>query len=274
MNIIGVHRRTDIDNLIENAIQVKNNNGNAIQIFANKYSKKSLIKYTEFGKFITNINIQCYVHASYTINLAQDWDYHSWWLKIFILEIKNASIIGAKGIVVHLGKQLKMSNEQAMNNMYTSLDYVISKTYKYNVEILLESSTGQGSEMYYNLDDFGFFLKKILKLKKYKNKLGVCIDTCHVYSAGYDLKGKNNISDFIQKLDTSIGLKHIKLIHLNDSKNDLGSKIDRHSNFTDGFIGLKSIKMLANVFKNLNIPIILETPCDNIFNDLEHVISN
>lgn len=272
MSLIGAHINSDIDKLIEEANKIKKKGGNIVQLFANKFSKKATEKYREFAQHMKLQKMKCVVHASYTINLAQNWDFHSWWLKQFILEIKTAHDIGAMAIVIHLGKQLNMSKEGAINNMYTALEYVLSKTVQYDTKILLETSSGQGSEMCYNLEELGSFFKKLIKLKGYKKRLGICIDTCHIFSAGYDIRGEKNIEKFFEKFDFTIGLEYVKLAHLNDSKNELGSKIDRHANYDSGTIGNASISILSYFFKDLGIPIIIETPADKITNDLETIL--
>lgn len=271
-SLVGAHIDSDLDNLIKSAEVIKNNGGSIIQIFVNKFSKKADNKYQEFTTYLKTSGLKCVVHSSYTINLAQNWDLHSWWLKQFILEIKTAHKIGAFGVVIHMGKQLNMDKSIAINNMYTALEYVLNKTQQYNIKIFLETSSGQGSEMFYNLDELSEFLKKIFKLEQYKNKLGICIDTCHIFSAGYDVRGKKNIIKFFEHFDKIIGIDKIKLVHLNDSKNELGAKIDRHANYESGNIGKSSIILLANFFKNLGVPIILETPVENISNDMNKLI--
>lgn len=267
-----MHINSDLDDLVKETNRIKSNGGTIIQLFTNKFSKKAIEKYEELSNNLKTQNMKCVVHASYTINLARNWDFHSWWLKQLILEIKMANKINAIGIVLHLGKQLNLSKDIAINNMYTSLEYVLSKTQEYSTKIFLETSSGQGSEMFYDLDDLGIFFKKLIKLGDYKTRLGICIDTCHIFSAGYDIRGKKNIINFFDHFQSAIGLEHIKLVHLNDSKNELGSKIDRHANYSTGIIGNKSMILLANFFKKLEIPIILETPFDDINIDLSKII--
>ncbi len=272
MSLVGAHINNDIDTLIESTEIIRKKGGNIVQLFVNNSSRKAYEKYKEFGEYLKSVNLKCVVHASYTINLAQDWDFHSWSIKQLISEIKIAHKIDAIGIVVHLGKQLKLDKKVASNNMYTSLEYVLSQTTQYHTKIFLETSSGQGSEMFYNLDELGEFMLRIFKLKQHKDRLGVCIDTCHVFSAGYDMRGKENIIKFLDNFNKTIGLDKIKLVHLNDSQNELGAKIDRHANYDSGTIGSKSMILLANFFKDLGIPIILETPSEKIQNDLNKIM--
>jgi deoxyribonuclease-4 len=263
MSLIGIHIIDD--NFIEELLKAINKNVSIIQLFINNMSSRNII-------IIKNIldkhNILSVVHASYTINLAQNWNNYSWWIKQFINEIILASKLGSKYIVVHLGKQLKLTMSEALNNMYTTLLYVFSETKQYNVKILIETSTGQGTELCYGLEEFANFFKK-LKSENFKNRFGICLDTCHIFAAGYNIKGSKNIKLFLDKFDKLIGIEHIKLVHLNDSKNDLNSKLDRHENLSKGFIGKKSLIQISKFFGLLQVPIILETPYDGLFDDLE-----
>ena len=103
---------------------------------------------------------------------------------------------------------------------------------------------------------------------------GICVDTCHIFAAGYNIKNKYVMLQYLDKFNELIGLEEIKLIHLNDSKNETGSKIDRHENLGVGFIGLKPLLKFANFFIKQNVPVILETPHNKILKDLHIVLKN
>lgn len=273
MSLIGTHINSDIDTLISETEIVKNKGGKIVQLFVNKFSKKANVKYTEFSQFLKSSEMKCVVHASYTINIAKNWDFHSWWLKQLIMEINLAHKIDAIGVVLHIGKQLDLEKTVAINNMYTALEYVLSKTSNTSMKILLETSSGQGSEMFKNIKELGDFTKKIYKMFNHSDRLGICVDTCHIFAAGYDIRGKTNISKFIEEFDQIVGLDKIKLIHLNDSKNDLGSNLDRHENYDKGLIGKNSIILISHFFQSLGVPIILETPFQYIHNDLSYILN-
>lgn len=250
MSLIGIHIKSDIDNVIKNNIKF-------IQLFVTNL-KKNKIK--DIKNILEKHKILCCVHASYTINLARNWSNHSYWIQQFINEIYIAEQLCSKFVVVHLGMQLKLSLEECLNNLYSSLLYVFSKTHHLNVQILLETSSGQGSEILYDLNNFSKFYNKFINLKKYK--LGVCIDTCHIYVAGYD------IIEYLREFDKLIGLQHVKLVHLNNSKNMKGSKIDRHDNYNENYF---KIDKIFSFFNSLEIPIIIETPLENIINDYNYL---
>jgi deoxyribonuclease-4 len=181
----------------------------------------------------------------------------------FIEEIAIAHNIGAYAVVVHLGKQLDMSKEVALNNMFINLLKVLEATKNLDIKILIETSTGQGTEMCYDLNEFALFFKKIKN-----NRIGICLDTCHIFNAGYDIRTKKTTENYLKLFEEEIGINYIKLIHLNDSSNDLGMKIDRHQNIGKGYIGLEGIKQIIMFFTSLNIPIVLETPDEYINDDL------
>jgi apurinic endonuclease APN1 len=232
-----------------------------VQLFAP--NNKMEIKYkNELDKY----NLKSVIHISYSINLAKEWDEYSWWIVQFIKEIEIAHKINSFAVVIHLGKQMELTKEEAYNNMYTCLLYVHEETKQYSsVKILLETSTGQGSELCFKMDDFAHFFKKLSKHpnKEIKNRFGICLDTCHIFAAGYNIKSKDSITMFLDTFEEMIGIKHIKLIHLNDSKNDIGSQLDRHESIDKGYIKINGLSHIIRFFKKLNVPIILETPNDS-----------
>jgi deoxyribonuclease-4 len=244
---IGIHANECNNVIIQKIIKY---NINYLQIFPNidiKTIKKVKQKY--------NINI--IVHSSYTINLAKQFESYSIFLEECINNIKYTSQIGAKYTVVHLGKSKEAT---AIDNIVISLLYIINKTKEYDVIVLLETSSGQGTEVGWQLEDF----KKIYDRVKHTNKVKVCLDTCHVYTAGYDL---NNFDKFKSKFDELIGLDNIKVVHLNNSKYLLGDKIDRHSNLNDG--NINNLAEIAFWFmQTYNTIIILETPEHKIDEDI------
>ena len=258
MKLFGSHIDSNISN-IQNELKIINKyNGNIVQFFVHSNLNKK--DYTNIKKTLDKYNMKLVIHASYTINIAQEWSEHSWWLKQLYLEMELAEYLGAFGIVIHLGKQLKLTTQQGLNNMYTSLLYIYNKIKDFNIKIFLETSTGQGSEMCYNLEDFAYFFNKFLKINNItKDKFRICLDTCRIYQAGYDISTKKNIDKYFNTFEKLIGIKYIGLVHLNDSKNKLGSKLDRHQNLGYGYIGKESINYIAEFFFNLNVPIILET---------------
>ncbi len=147
--------------------------------------------------------------------------------------------------------------------MYSSLVYLHNKTKEFkDVKILLETSTGQGTEMCYKLEDLAHFYRKFSSNdnKELKSRIKLCIDTCHIFSAGYNIRDTNGVRNYLEAFDELIGIKYVRLIHLNDSRVDLGDKKDRHANIGKGYIGYTGLKLMFEYFKKLDVPIILETP--------------
>lgn len=266
VHYFGAHY--DSDNLVQSAENIKNAGGNLIQIFFTlpgnvKTEKKTNIELNKFKLYLDKHNMKAVVHSSYIHNIAKNWDNYSFWIKNLETEMAYCNQIGAIGLVIHFGKQLDLTIEEAYNNMYTSLLYLHNKTIDYkNVKIILETSTGQGSELCYKLEDLAYFFRKFSKNKnkEIRQRFKICIDSCHIFSAGYNIKTKKDIKFFLETFDELIGLNHIGLIHLNDCKVDLGEQRDRHNNIGKGFIGLEGLTLFYKYFRKLNVPIVLETP--------------
>ena len=265
---IGAHIASNPKYLIESCQNIIDNGGNLVQIFV---LPQRIEEYDNFKKFIKSSKIKLIVHASYSINLARESDEYSPSVLQFIAEIECAYDLGATAIVVHMGKKIELELSEAYNNMYLGLLTVHEKTKSKPIKILLETSTGQGSEICFKLEDFAHFFKKLSrnKNKEIHKRFGICVDTCHIFAAGYDLKTKSSVYMYIEAFEELIGLHYINLIHLNDSKKDVGSNVDRHENINKGYIGIEGLTEFANYFKKLNIPIVLETPREYILDDLK-----
>ncbi len=204
-----------------------------------------------------NINIDnVIVHAPYIVNLAkEDNDFAISFLR---QEIKRCSMLHIKYMVLHPGSSVFITKEEGINNIINALNIILDN--EYDVTICLETMAGKGNEVGSNLLE----IKNIIDKIEYQNKIGVCLDICHLNDAGYDISNFDSILDEIDKL---IGIDKIKCIHINDSKNILGSKKDRHENIGLGSIGFDN---LINVIYNKrisNIPKILETPYVTVDNN-------
>jgi deoxyribonuclease-4 len=258
----------DSNNLIESAERIKKAGGNLIQIFLtlpgnDKIKERSEKELEEFKNFLIENKMKVVVHSAYIHNVARNWDEYSWWIKNLQTEIKYCHGIGAIGLVLHFGKQLDLSIEEAYNNMYTSLLYIHNKTINYkDIQIIMETSSGQGSELCYKIEDLAYFFKKFTKNenKDIKNRFRICIDSCHIFAAGYDIRKKNDIKRYLETFEELIGLRYVGLIHLNDSKVSLGEQKDRHNNIGKGYIGSNGLIQFYKYFKKINVPIVLETP--------------
>lgn len=262
---LGYHvSLSEYKNLNEVIKEVKDFNANVIQIFlsnprSGKLKNRDDEYFISMGKILKENNIDCYIHGSYTINLAKNWDEYSWWITTIEKEFYYAKLLGAKGVVFHLGKQLDLNENIALNNMYTSIAYIMNKVKDYGVKLLIETSSGQGSEMCVTLEQFGKLYRKI-KLLTCCDRIGICVDSCHIFAAGYNIKTQIGLKMYLDTFEEIIGLNNIKLIHLNDSKKECGTNLDRHENIGEGYIGKVALKRFFNFFQKKNIPVILETP--------------
>lgn len=241
MTLIGGHIHAKVDEL-EDIYKI---GANIVQIFIS--TKNELSHYDKFIELLKKLNIKCVVHCAYNINISREFDSYSHQIHEFIETVHIANYIGAIAVVIHTGKQLEIKN--AIDNMLLNLKYIHDNTR--DMKILIETSSGQGTETLVKLEDLSKFFNK---LKKYP-RFGICLDTCHVYSAGYDIDSK-----YLEQFEKLIGIKYICLIHLNDSKKDIDSRVDRHENIGVGKIGYKKLQKYCKFFKKLNVPIILETP--------------
>lgn len=190
------------------------------------------------------------VHAPYIVNLA-NFNNFDFSVSFLINEVERCSTLGVKYLVLHPGSAVNCSREEAINNISKGLNLILDN--EYDVTILLETMAGKGNEIGRSFEE----LKSIIDKVKFKDKIGVCIDTCHLNDAGYDI---SNFDSFLDDFDKIIGIDKIGCVHVNDSKNPIGSKKDRHENIGFGYIGFDS---LINVIYNKrleSVPKILETP--------------
>ena len=196
-------------------------------------------------------NVIC--HAPYIINLANKEKIESWNFSISFLknEIKRITEMGVNYIVVHPGNALKLDREEALANIALALNFIIDEDTK--PMILLETMAGKGSECGINI----YELKSILNKVNLKDKVGICLDTCHLNDSGVDIA---KFDEYLSVFDSEIGLDKVKCVHVNDSKNVIGSKKDRHANIGFGTIGFDNLLNVIYNPKLKDVPKILETP--------------
>ena len=208
------------------------------------------IKYMKENNIDIN-NVIC--HAPYIINLANKEKDDSWNFSISFLknEINRITKMGINYIVVHPGNALKIDRMEALNNIAEAINNIITIDTK--PMILLETMAGKGTECGINIYEINEILNKV----NLKEKVGVCLDTCHLNDSGIDI---SKFDEYLDEFDEKIGIEKIKCVHVNDSKNEIGTHKDRHANLGYGTIGFEN---LINVIYNTrlkNVPKILETP--------------
>ena len=195
------------------------------------------------------------VHAPYIVNLANpDSEKHQFAISFLKQEIARCEELGIKNMVLHPGSHVNCTTEEGIENIIDGLNKIIESDE--SVCILLETMAGKGNEVASNFEE----VKKIIDGVKDKSKIGVCMDTCHMHDAGYDL---NDFDRVLDDFDRIVGLSYVKCIHINDSKNVCGARKDRHENLGKGYIGLENLLKIIYNKRLGEIPRILETPYVN-----------
>ena len=202
-------------------------------------------------------------HNSYLINLGHpDAEKRKKSINAFIDEISRANLLGLKMINFHPGSHLReISENECLENISNSINFIIANTS--DVKLVIENTAGQGSNLGYKLEHLAYLIDKTQN----KQRIGVCIDTCHFFAGGYDIRSKENYKKTMSEFDRLVGYKYLSGMHLNDSKNSLGVKKDRHESIGKGTIGFEAFE---NIMRDENIdeiPLILETINPEIWAD-------
>lgn len=242
---------------------------NALQIFSHNARswKMDALKPDDAKKFIEQrqrAHVEyAVIHTIYLINLASP-DPKNFKLSVQALkdEVQRAGELKIPHVNTHIGAHLGQGVEKGLERIVEAIDTVLASPQAKSapdVKILLENSAGEGTELGATFAELGFILKNI----KDKKRVGVCIDTCHAFAAGYDLTTPQGLEKALKELDREVGLEHVDLIHLNDSKFPLGSRRDRHEHIGQGQIGLEGFRLIVNHPALRDKPFILETPKDD-----------
>jgi len=201
------------------------------------------------------------VHDSYLINLGHPREAErEKSLNAFIDEIRRCEALGLKLLNFHPGSHLnEISAQVCLDNIAESLNFAIANTA--GVKLVLENTAGQGSNLGYDFAQLAYVIDKISN----KDRIGVCIDTCHAFAAGYDLRSPQAYERTMSEFDHAIGYKFLSGMHLNDTKNELGVRKDRHESLGRGFLGLAAFENIMNDPNIDEIPLILETIDDSLW---------
>jgi len=196
-------------------------------------------------------------HASYLINLASP-DEALWAKSIdaMAVEVERCARLGIADLVVHPGAHVGAGEEEGLRRVARALDRVVERTAGLAVTIDLETTAGQGTCLGHRFEH----LQAILELASDRSRLGVCVDTCHIFAAGYSLAGRGLYDDTLDALDRAVGLGLVRVWHLNDSVRGLASRVDRHAGIGAGMIGLDPFRFVLNDPRFRGTPMILETP--------------
>lgn len=195
-------------------------------------------------------------HASYLINLASP-NEELWQKSVegFVIELDRAEQLGLAGVVVHPGAATGIDEETGIANVIRALNVVIENASAENVQVWLETTAGQGASLGHRFEHLAAMLEGVKQPKRF----GICIDTCHLFAAGYPLIATEEFAATIDELDRVIGLSHLQGIHLNDSKKGLGCRVDRHEHIGEGCLGDEAFRHLLNDPRFAEIPMYLET---------------
>lgn len=193
------------------------------------------------------------VHSSYLINLgSKSPEIREKSLQALLEEVERCKMLGADFLVLHPGG----GDENAVTYIAEGLSKALDSAG--GVKILLENVAGEGSKVGKNFHE----LKAIIDETTNGERLGVCFDTCHAFAAGYDLRRKDVWLKLHEEIDATVGFAAVKLVHLNDTKGELGSNLDRHANWTEGKLGVETLKIIRDDPRFSSVPGILETPGD------------
>lgn len=196
-------------------------------------------------------------HDGYLINVASPQrDLYRKSLDALRIEVGRAAALEIPYLVMHPGAHVGAGETDGIKRVTDAIDLILDRTKGFPVVICLETTAGQGSSLGYRFEHLAAIREGVTR----RERVAICIDTCHVFAAGYDIRGRKAYQQTMRHLDNVIGLKHVKCIHLNDSQRELGSRVDRHAHIGQGQIGLEGFRLILNDPRFRHTPMILETP--------------
>jgi len=268
MKYVGAHVSASggVDKAPENANQIGARafalfTKNQKQWFSNPLTLASIKLFRDNCERYDYKPFQILPHDSYLINLGHpDQEQLDKSRTAFLDEMQRCEQLGLDRLNFHPGSHLNsISEEECLKRIAESINIVLGKTK--GVSAVIENTAGQGTNMGYKFEH----LKEIIDNVEDKSRVGVCIDTCHAYTSGYDVKSAEGFKKTFEQFDEIVGFKYLKGMHLNDSKKELGTRVDRHDNLGIGFIGEEPFAILMNDPRFDNIPLILETPEESLW---------
>ncbi len=180
----------------------------------------------------------------------------------FLDEMQRCEQLGLDRLNFHPGSHLKtISEEECMNRIAESINIVLDKTK--GVTAVIENTSGQGTNMGYKFEQLRYMLDKVDD----KSRVGICIDTCHAFTSGYNIKSPEGYAETFSLFEKIVGFNYLKGIHINDSKKELATRVDRHDNIGKGFLGEDVFRMIMNDGRFDNMPLILETPEESLWEE-------
>jgi deoxyribonuclease-4 len=240
---------------------------NCVQIFTknNNQWRAKQISDEDVERFRTRLGelhlLHPLSHSSYLINLASP-DAELWKKSIdaMIIELHRAERLGIPFVVVHPGSFTTSSEQAGINRVARALDEIHAQTRGITAGCLLENTAGQGSNLGWRFEQLAAILDRVQD----PDRVGVCFDTCHAFAAGYPMGTEKEYKSTMRQFNRIIGIKRLKAFHLNDSKRELGSRVDRHQHIGHGCLGLEPFRRLLNDLRFRMTPMYLETPKEKL----------
>jgi deoxyribonuclease-4 len=215
----------------------------------------------EFRRLSKELDVRPVIaHASYLINLATPDDTLRQRSRAALgEELDRAETLGLLGVVLHPGSYTTTTEEAGLTRIAESIGAVLDDRPEQQTTLLLEHTAGQGTNLGYTFEQLGTIITEVERAGT-AARIGVCLDTCHLLAAGYDLGSDTDYADTMRQLDACVGFERLRAIHLNDSKTPLGSRVDRHTHIGSGHVGLGGFRRLLSDSRLEALPMVLETP--------------
>ncbi len=239
-----------------------------IQLFtksSNQWRARSLPA-DEIDRFHANLRAATIApvvaHGAYLINLAStDPALHQKSMAACLEELERAEALGIPYLVIHPGAHMGAGEEAGLQQVANSIRELLKRTKGYRVRVVLETTAGQGTTLGHRFEQIALLLNQI----DLSERTGVCLDTCHLFAAGYDIRTPDGYANVLKLFDHVVGISSLKVIHLNDCKKELGCRVDRHEHIGKGAIGLDAFRCLVTDPRLRGIPMIIETPKNGDF---------
>ena len=258
-DLIGAHLSTrgGLHTVFERASAI---DASAVALFAkngNQWKGKELTD-EDCATFAKLRNVRpMLTHASYLINLATtNPEFHRKSITAMVDELDRAERLGIHAVVLHPGSHLGAGANAGIDQIARTLDTVHAMIPNHKAVTLLETGAGQGTCVGCTFEELGQMLARVDD----KSRVGVCVDTCHIFAAGYDIRTRDGYERMVDELERHVGLDNVAAFHLNDSKRPLGSRVDRHEHIGKGEIGLDAFRFILNDPRFAKLPKVLETP--------------
>ena len=246
-----------------------------VQIFTKQSNqwKAKLLTNDEITRFFdeqkrSRVKVVC-AHTSYLINLGSpDDDLYRKSIEAFKIEMERCDVLKIPQLVMHPGSHVGSGEETGLRRIADAFNRILGELPDNKTSICIESTAGQGTNLGYKFEQ----MARIINMVEDKERVSVCLDTCHIFAAGYKLQNPKDYRATMKEFDDIVGLKRLQVIHFNDSKKPFGSKKDRHEHIGGGELGLEPFRNIMNDRRLNRVPKILETPkSDDLHEDIENL---